>query len=307
VRKRVVAVIATAVAALLGLAGCAEIAAPDKVGLYYMEGQIDGYSFGHCIDPGSSDDWIANNSVVWLPNNLRTWNIAAQGGDTNVPITVASKPEPNQPSGVQVNVWSQTNMMLNTNCDGGKESPVVQFWEKIGRRYNADTEDGWKTLLLNTVVPALEKAKRTAVRNYKADELVAGTVLAEVQQKVSSEFAVELKRLTGGDFFCGPTFQRGSRACPPVEIIVKDVDYADPGIQQARNDKQKALEFAAAQVAEAEGKVKAAAAQEKLYQNQAWVELEKARLQLEAVKACSTNPNCTIILGANGNVLVTPK
>lgn len=291
---------------LLSTTGCAEIAPPDKVGLYYMEGQSDGYKFGHCIDPGNSDDAVWNNSVVWLPDNLRTWNIAASGGDTNVPITVASKPEANQPSGVQVNVWSQTNLRLNTTCVD-KNSPVVKFWETIGRRYDADTEEGWKKMLLNTVVPALEKAKRTVVRNYSADSLVAGTVLSEVQTQVSTEFGTELKRLTGGDFFCGPTFQRGGTTCPPVEVIVKDVDYTDPGIQEARNNKQKALEQAAAQVATAEGQVRAAAAQSELYKNVAWVELEKARLQLEAVKACAANPNCTIVLGANANTLIQTK
>lgn len=94
-----------------------------------------------------------------------------------------------------------------------------------------------------------------AVRNYSADELVAGTVLPQVQTAVSKEFADELKRVTGEDYFCGPSFSRGSTTCPAVEILVKDVDYADAGIQEARNNKQKALEQAAAQVAEAEGKV----------------------------------------------------
>jgi hypothetical protein len=304
VRKFIIAV--AAALGLLALAGCSEIAEPDKIGLYYMQGQSDGYKFGHCIAPGVSDDAKWNNSVVWLPDNLRTWNIAAQGGDTNTPVTVASKPEPNQPSGVQVNVWSQTNLRLNTTCVD-KTSVVVRFWETIGRRYKADTEAGWKTMMLNTVVPALEKAKRTVVRGFGADEMVAGVVLPEVQRQVSAEFAKELERLTGGKFFCGPAFVRGRPDCPDVEVQIKDVDYADPGIQQARNDKQKAIEAAAATVAEAEGKVRAAAAQEKLYQNQAWVELEKARLQLEAVKACAANPNCTVVLGSAGGVVIGQK
>ncbi|HEX6872263.1 MAG TPA: hypothetical protein VF163_14290, partial [Micromonosporaceae bacterium] len=230
--RRPLATALVAIAGLFAMSACAEIAEPDQVGLYYLEGQIDGFKFDHCIDPGASDDWIANNSVVWLPNNIRTWNIAPQGGDTQVPITVASRPEPNQPSGVQVNVWSQTNMTLNTSCNDGANSVIVKFWERLGRRYDADTEDGWRRLLLNTVVPALEKALRTVIRNYKADELVAGSVLPEVQQKVSEEFAQELKRVTGEEYFCGPSFQRGSNSCPPVEVLVKDVDYTDPGIQQ---------------------------------------------------------------------------
>jgi hypothetical protein len=270
-----------------------------------MEGSSDGYHFGRCIEPGVSGPGEWNNSVVYLPINLRTWNIAPNGGDTNVPITVASKPEANQPSGVQVNVWPQVNLMLNSNCEGGKDSIVVQFWEKIGRRYRADTEEGWKTMLLNTVVPALEKSVRVVARNYSADPLVAGTNLPEIQDAIAKEFSSELARVTGAPFFCGPTFNRATKNCPAVQVLVKDVDYADPGIQKARNEKQKALETAQALVAEAEGKLRAASAQEALYDNPAWVQLEKARIQLEIAKACGQNPNCHMVMGADGTIITT--
>lgn len=297
------------VAVALSLSGCGTIAEPDKVGLVYARGSIDGFKFSGCIEPGTIGGVLVNDEVTWLPNNLRTWNIAASGGDTNQPITVQSAPEKDQPSGVQVNVWPQTNFMLNTYCGtDDANSPVVQWWEKLGRRYHADNDQGWKDMLNATVVPALQKATRTVVRGYQADPLVAGTNLPEVQQKISAEFQSELKRLVGADFFCGPTFNRSNGDCPPVEVLVKDIDYTDPGIQAARNDKQKAIEAAAASVAEAEGKVRAAAAQNALYQNQAWLELEKAKLQLAAIQACASNPNCTLILSQGGTpTIITPN
>lgn len=303
-RKRFAAVL-VALGLLVTASACSEIADPDVVGLYYMEGDQDGYKFDHCIDPGKSDQWVANNSVVWLPNNLRTWNIQPQGGDSDRPITVATKPELNQPSGVQVNVWSQVNMMLNTNCEGGGNSTLVQFWERIGRRYKADEEAGWKTMLLNTVVPALEKSTRVVVRNYSADPTVAGTNLPQIQEEISREFGTELRRLVGGDFFCGPTFNRLKKECPAVQVLVKDVDYTDPGIQQARNNKQKALEDAAAKVAAAQGEVDAANKLDSLYRNGAWLELEKAKLQLEIAKACGQNPNCHMVMGSDGTIITT--
>jgi hypothetical protein len=298
--------LAAAVAlAALSSAACATATEPDKVGLYYMQGTSDGYHFGKCLEPGSSDDYTWNNSVVFLPTNLRTWNIAPDGGDTTRPVTVASKPEASQPSGVQVNVWAQISLMLNTNCEGGKDSTIVQFWEKIGRRYNANTEEGWKTMLLNTVVPALEKSVRVVVRNYSADPLVAGTNLPEIQEAIAKEFSTELRRVTGGPYFCGPDFNRLTRACSAVQVLVKDVDYTDPGIQQARNEKQQALERATALVAEAEGKLRAAQAQDKLYDNPSWVALEKAKIQLEIAKACGQNPNCHMVMGADGTIITT--
>lgn len=297
-------ILAVTAAVALFLSGCA-IAPPDGVGLYYMEGSSDGYTFGQCIEPGVSGPGTWNNSVVYLPTNLRTWNIAPEGGDSTRPITVSSKPETSQPSGVQVNVWAQVNLMLNTNCEGGKDSTIVQFWEKIGRRYQADRDEGWKTMLLNTVVPALEKSVRVVVRNYSADPLVAGTNLPEIQEAIAKEFSTELARVTGGPYFCGPDFQRATKTCSPVQVLVKDVDYADPGIQQARNEKQQALERATALVAEAEGKLRAAEAQDKLYDNPNWVALEKAKIQLEIAKACGNNPNCHMVMGADGTIITT--
>ena len=306
--KRAIAVAVAGVLALGGLTACAEIAPPDEVGLYYMEGPSDGYHFGHCYDPGTTTNAIWNNSVVLLPGSLRTWNIAPNntpGADSNTPITVAAAPENGQPSGVQVNLWTQTNFALNTFCGKNNDdanSPFVQFWEKIGRRYQADTLEGWKAMLNATIVTALETSSRSVVRGYTADSLVSGTNREEVQQKIAALFQTEIKRVVGGEYFCAPTFDRKAPepVCGEVQILLKDVDYTNASIQAARDEKQAAVEKAAAQVAEAQGKVDAAAKTGSLYNNPAWVELEKLNKQLEMVKACAANPNCTLVLGADG-------
>jgi len=303
---------------LAGLSGCSTIAPPDQVGLYYMEGPSDGYRFSHCISPSSADDPEWNNSVVFLPTSLRTWNVAPGSKDSDQPIIKSSKPEDGQPSGVQVAVWVQINFYLNTYCDdsGGM---AREFWEKLGRRYKADTDEGWRDLMNNTVVKALDKAVGDTTRLYGADVLVGNIDGAweQARRNISDRFFTELGRLSGGDYFCGPTFDRTKPDCPEVEAFISDVDFADPGIQQARNDKQKALEEAAGKIARAEADAKAAkvtaqgqvaAADElaKLYGNKAWVALEQARIQLQIAQACGNNPNCHMILGVEDpDLLVT--
>ena len=307
---------ALAVVLALGLSACATTVDPDFVGLYYAQGQSDGNHFDHCVDPGTSEtEW--NNSIIFLPRSVRAWNIAPNSNDQKNPITVASKPQEGQPSGVQVNVWAIANMTLNTDCGKDNKGGVVnQFWESIGRRYKADTTEGWKNMMEVTVVPALTTAIRNTSRGYTADDLVANKdgILNEVQQQVSVLFASELERLAGGKYFCGPDF-KGSGACTPVQISVVDVDYSDPGIQDARNNKQKALEQAAAQLAEAqgtanakiaaaEGDVKAANAVRSLYNNPAWVKLQLAQKQLEVAQACAASPKCTMVMDASGNLQI---
>lgn len=293
--------------ALLGLAtGCSEVADQDKVGIWITAGQIDGSKFDHCIPSGEVDEVTWNDNVYWVENNLRTWNAAPTGGDTDVPLTLTAKPDNGQQTGLQVNVWTQTNFKLNTYCgtdNRDANSPLAKWWQNLGDRYDADQPDGWRKMLLNTVVPALEKAKNV-LRIYTADELIAGTVWADAEKKFAETFTAELLRLAGQNYFCGPTFDRGSSTCPPIAVSIKDVDLADPGVQAARNDKQEALEKAAAQVVEAEGKVKAANAQGQLYKNPQWMALEQAKVQLQIAQACAASAKCTMVLDSSGNVQV---
>jgi hypothetical protein len=318
---------AVALAGTLLLGACSTIADPDHVGLYYYEGSSDGYKFGECISPGLTGKAETNNSVVFLPTNLRTWTIdgvpdpahpgawvAAPGADSGEEIVVSAKPEVNQPSGVQVRVATKTSFNLNTFCD--KDGGMVrEFWEKIGRRYKADTDQGWKDMLNAELVPTQKTIIRDVIRGYNADAFIANLdgVQAAAQQAIAERLAVEFNRITGGNFFCGPSFKRADPKCPPLELLIIGAEYADAGIQAARNEKVKAVELAAAKlataqgeaaalVAEAEGKRNAAAALAGLYNSLGWVQLQMQILQLEAVKACASNANCHMMIGGTGQI-----
>jgi hypothetical protein len=308
--KKIAAWVGAGLLALGSLTACSEIADPDKVGLWYAKGQSDGNQFDHCVKPGQVDDVAVNDEVKWVENNLRTWNAAptGQGGDTDVPLTLTAKADTaqGQQTGLQVNVWTQTNFMLNTFCGDDERdvnSPLVKWWNNLGDRYDADTPVGWRNMLLNTVVPALEKAKNV-LRVYTADELIGGTVWAAAEQDFASTFTTELKRLAGQDYFCGPTFDRTKSDCPSIAVSIKDADLTDPAVQAARNEKQAALEKAQADVARAEGQVAAAKAQELLYSNPAWVQLQIAQNQLLIAQACAASSKCTMVLDSAGGVQV---
>lgn len=306
-RTRTVMTITTILTLWAGMSGCASSTDPDKVGLYYMKGSSDGYAFGHCMKPGASDDYKWNNEIVYLPNNIRTWLISPDDkADSKTAIVVTAKPAPGQTSGLQVSVWSKTNLKLNTNCNDKDGGPRRAFWDNLGKRYGANTDAGWDDMMRTTLVPALQKSINDSVRGYTDTELIDNRngERADVQQKVGAQFATELRKMAGADYFCGPTFTLGNDACPPVEVIILDIDYTDPGIQEARNAKQKAVEEAAAKVAAAKGQVDAAREMDKLYQNEAWLALEKAKLELEKAKACAAAPSCTIILGDPDKVAV---
>lgn len=322
-----------ATVALASLTACSTIAPPDEVGLYYMEGPSDGYQFGRCISPGQTGPAEWNNSVVYLPNGLRTWTIddepvygdggkvigykIAPGADSGDTIVVSAKPEKDQPSGVQVKLSTKTSFTLNTFCDDSGGVARV-FWEKIGRRYHADTPEGWKNMLNAELVPVQKTIIKDVVRNYSADTFIANLegIQNEAQTEIARRLAVEFNRISGGQFFCGPSFVRTKPDCPSLELMIIGVEYADPGIQAARNEKQKAVEFAAAKlaeaqgiaaalVAEAEGRRDAASKIAALYNSPGWVSLQK---QIEAgkalVEACKAAKECRLVVGPDGTVIM---
>lgn len=337
--KRKMLAIAAAAAVISGSSACSTIAAPDEVGLYYLEGNSDGYTFGTCIEPGQTGDSQWNNSVVYLPTNLRTWviddmpdpsnpgrYIIAPGADSADVIVVSAAPEEGQPSGVQIRVATKTNFKFNTYCDasGGK---AREFWEAVGRRYDANTEDGRRRLYNAELVPVQKTIIKDELRKYNANALIANAdgIQTQAQQKIAERLAVEFNRIAGGNFFCGPSFDRARPDCPPLELLIIGIENADPGIQAARNEKQKAVELAAAKlataqgeaaalVAEANGKRDAAAALRDLYQNPGWLtlqqqilQLEAAKLQAEAVKSCGQNPNCHMFVGNTPGMIFSTR
>lgn len=319
-----------AIAALLaigsGAAACAvQPDSADVMGLYYSKGQVDGYQFDHCIPKGQNGDGNWNDEVIWLPTNQRTWTIddmpdpanpgkfvPAPGADSGDVTIVSAKPEAGQPSGVQVKVATKTSFLLNTFCtdegaDADKGGMARKFWEKFGRRYDADSPDGWKAMLNAELAPTLKTIIRATVREYTADALVANSndIQAQIQRTVSENLAKEFNRLAGGNFFCGPTFTPAKADCPPLELVIIDVDYADPKIREARNTKQTNEELAAAKVAEAQGILDAAKKQQELYNIPGWVALQKQeRISAALVEACKVAHECKLIVGSDGNLVM---
>lgn len=306
-------------------AGCSVKSDPDQILLHYKDGPTDQKKFSSCVAPGSSGGVIGNDKIITLPVNLRTWNIQKDGsGDTKDPIQSGSKPLDGG-SGPQINVFATAEFVLNTDCSEKADSPVVKFWETIGRNYQADTPNGWLKMLKNTVVPSENAAFASVTREFIADDLVYDTngtdykpanaeddVWTQVEKKVSTVFTSELKSRTGGydNFFCNPSFRRTDpvKTCGTIAINIVDVDYTNPAIQDARDKVRTTAETAKAALIEAQNKVDVAnktAQAAKL--NKDYVELQVLETQLKIAQACASSANCTMVVPNGTGVNVTTK
>jgi hypothetical protein len=356
-RGTAIAIVATL--AVGSLSACGTTAAPDYLLVRYDKGTGGGLKFKECVQPSKKAGTTWNDQNFALPVSLRTWNISLpnQGGDSNDAIQTGTRPQAEvkgsdgkivtaaQP-GPDMKVYTKAEFYLNTDCSGKKDSPIVRFWENTGRRYNVATDgetnfsaDGWKNMLLNTLVPAESKAVRAASRNFDADDLDTNTggVWAQLEAQMATTFVNELNAsIGGGDYFCGPQYRRGSDGkpvdvkwsipdpasptdptkaieqhgtCPPVRISIIDINYADTRISDARASAYAAEQTARAAAIDAQSKVNVANKLKEAGTQGAEVQRQQNQLQLEQertkqVEKCAANPNCTIILGAGAGVTV---
>lgn len=321
IARRITAALA-AVTVIGSLAACSTIAEPDQIVLQYTGGSIDGSVYKGCIAPSKKGDAQYNNHNFFLPTSERIWAIRSDGaGDTDKPIEGGTKQDAKGNQGPKVNVYATIRFYLNTNCDAGTESPVVKWWESVGRRKGADVnpeesaadqqkDSGWKDMLYATVVPKMEAAIRNSTPNFSADEV--DNNLNGAYDKLAQAISVELAKEYGkpGAWFCGLAYNRAAdpkapTSCPPLDVVVTDGNYADPKVAQARSDV-----FAAEQKARAreiEVKSQVSAANELKAVGTEGLEIQRLQNQLaiaqertKQAQACASNPNCTVIVGDAG-------
>lgn len=323
-----------AVAGTLG--ACSTRAGYDEVVLYYKAGTGDNRQFSACIEPGKAGDYPIDDEIYSLPTSLRTWNIRHDGGDTDKAIDSGTKPGADGQPGPHVLTYAAADFFVNTDCAGGANSPVVKFWESLGRRYGISEEgengfksDKFRTLLLNTIIPAEEKALAEGTRWYSADDLDANAhgERGELERRMAPLFQAELRAKLGGDYFCGIGYQRGqtvswtelvpdgvdadgkpkvkeekrSGTCPPVRISITDIDYADAGIAASRASVYKAEQEAKAKLIAAQAELDRSRILGAAAQNEAYLKYQQIQAQLAAADACKGSPNCTVIIDGTGN------
>jgi hypothetical protein len=332
-RGIITAALALAVAGSVG--ACSTRAGYDEVVLYYRAGAGDNREFASCIEPGHAGDYPVDDEVYSIPTTTRTWSILKDGGDTNVPIDSGSKPGPEGQAGPHVATWATVDFYINTDCTGGKTSPIVKFWETLGRRYSVSSNDavfsvaGFKALLQKTLIPAEAKAIAAGTRFYTADQLDGNTngEREEMEKRIAPMFAAELRAKLGGDFFCGVGYDRGRPVewdeyaadgidafgkpsiystrkhgtCPPPRISVIDNDIADPAIAAARAAVYAAEQRAKANLIAAQNEKDIADKLGQAASNEAYLRYKAIQAQLAAAEACKANPNCTVIIDGTGH------
>lgn len=286
-----------------------------KVGLHYSGGPIEGQSFQKIIQPGSGAQFLGpGDTLAVLPIDQRSYTTCPSdqvNGDTcDGPDIVAATR-----GGAEMRFRIGVSFKLNTGDD-----IIREFYEQICRKYDCASGDGWDDMLQVVFRGPIEQAVQQSVRNYTVDQLFAGVdedggstaILEDVQADIAADLKENINQFVGGDYFCGPGFDRDKPdVCPDFQFQITDAVPTDDGVRAAfaenlasRQDVITARNQADAEVAEAEGTRRAQEALAGLYTDPAYI----AYLQAVALGDCAKNTNCTLIFGGNDTgVNVTPR
>lgn len=295
------------------LAACGSTHA-DTVGLHYNGGPFEGESFERIIEPGSGNQVLGPaDTLVQLPINQRDYTACAavrtddtEGCDGGA-IRVAAK------GGAELDISLGVTFELNT----GTDETTRDFYEEVCKKFDCTSDDGWDEMLRVNFRGPIEQAVQQQVRNYTVNELFAGiapsgeegtteavSTLDKVQTALATDLKENINSFVGGDYFCGPAFDRSvPDVCPEFVFQITDVSPVDQSIKDAFNqnvasqqDVITAENDAKAQLARAIGEKDAAAVLAEVAQMPGYVEYIKAL----AEQSCATNPNCTLIVTDGG-------
>jgi hypothetical protein len=286
----------------------------DQIGLHYSGGPIEGQHFVDVIPPGSGARFLGlRDTLIELPVTQRDYIVSLDPdeGDREQADVILAPAR----GGVQMQVEAAVYFTLNTGQD-----VVRRFYERVCIKFQCTGEDGWRDMLNNNLRKPLEQAIQQAFRTHSVDELYGGAagtsdtpVLVQIQDEIAQDLKDNVNQVMGGDYFCGPTFDRSHPdVCPDFEFIIvsatptsQEVIDAFAANAASQRHVTTAENNANAAVAEADGQRRAAEALASIASIPGYI----AYLQAQAMQTCAGNNNCTLVVtpgDSNVNVNTGP-
>lgn len=315
-RRRAVRIVGTGIVAIVGLVfvglifGAWRSTPVDKIGLHYSGGPIEGTKFQKVVPPGSGRRFlgIADNLIL-LPVTQRDYTASGAQGADGGPIVAPAK------GGVEMQFDVATYFTLNTG-----DQTVRQFYERVCVKFSCDTDDGWDEMLRVNFRGPIEQAIQQEVRGFTVDQLYAGVssttapineddqavaILEQVQDRIAADLKENINTVLGGDYFCGPTFNRAEPdACPDFEFQITSAVPTSEAVRNAYATNSASAQAvidaqnkARAAVEEANGQRQSQEALQGLYTDPAYI----AYLEALALQECAKNNNCTLVVDSGGS------
>jgi hypothetical protein len=214
--------IAVMMALVVVVAGCTyDSTQSDEVSCAYGGGPFESPQKKDELGPGSGRTFIGMmDDTYHYPTSQRTYDITpneGEGDEQRADLILAPSSDD-----IRMEVGLIVRFKLNTNI-------VCEFHEQVGRKYDAWTDDGWRTMLRETFRRPLERSIQETVRRNEGRALYSSAdLLIEVERQIGTGLKDNINRTLGDDYFCGPGFQHGEDACPEFEVTLTHLQPSDP-------------------------------------------------------------------------------
>lgn len=297
--KKIAAIGAAAVALFVPTATImtTEKTPADKIAISYGGGPFEGNQFQQIVQPGSGlkfNGWF--DKWYEYPVTLRNYIVssAAEEGDKEAFDVIVSS----DADGVEEQVELTLSFQLNQEL-------IRSFHERLGLKYGAWDDDGWRKMLADNMRQPLNNAVNKALKEFPTDDIKKDpTVLEKLEKSIERELEKSLDDVLGADYFCGPTTIEGDD-CGPVRVVVKGVTPTNPdvsksyddqktsanGIQVSKNKAQSQIELAEGEKAAKDAVAEALTPE--------YLDYLSAKAQLE----CAQSADCTMIYTDGGGQL----
>lgn len=304
------AMAATAVAVVLMLLNQAENAFKstpvDKVGLSYTGGPIAGIHFQRVVAPGSGTFFNGFfGSLRLLPATQRNYIVSKNPNESDR-RTSDFIPGPTKDR-VIAEVELAVTFKLNT-----EPATLRQFYEQLCLKYRCEDLSpggGWTRLLDQNFRQVLENAVQQETRQVNAADLNNNQeVITRMQAGIGSHLKDDFNQVLGGNFFCGPTFDRDRPSvCPEFKFVIKNIT-----LPKALQDAFTAQQSSAAEIvvkqneaSQAKATAEGVAAQQNAVQASLTPQY-LAYLRVQAETLCAQRPACTLVIsdGTTPNINV---
>lgn len=273
-----------AVLALTGVGCSFANTEPDEVACAYGGGLFEAKTRKGQYEPGSGRDFVGMmDTVIELPANVRNFIIEGNNPEADAPEPVIT------PSADGVEMMYEANVRFRLNTD-----LACDFWEEHGKRFDVNTDEGWRLFLQQNLYPILvnrikEQSQRfeweAAWRNQELPE--GGSVWTVMQDNIGEAVVTEVNRSLGGQYLCGVTWEPGGESCPPFEVLLKTALPRDTALTQRYTNIQarEAEREEQRVVKETEREAIELNAQNQLAEAEAQVAVARAELEVEQVRA----------------------
>jgi len=191
-------------------------------GLVYTGGPLDGNTYVRTLKPGVKRTLIARHPLDWLnksyryPVTQRDYIISSRANEGDVKGKDAISYPSKDSVMMTFNIALYFDPNWNAEVKGYRGNMQQKFHERIGVKYRAWTDDGWRAMLAAKFRKQIENALQKQAANYTAEQIYT-TAKFQIEKDIAKDIEERMEKVLGDNYFTHFRLKI-TRAEPPNKV-----------------------------------------------------------------------------------------